>query len=53
LIRLGQEPLEDEWANQRSVTKNYERVDVASKGGERNEDGEHTAEISDDDRREE
>lgn len=49
LIRLGQEPLEEEWANQRYVTKNYERADVASKGGERNEDGEHTAKVSHDD----
>jgi len=49
LIRLGQEPLEEEWANQRYVTKNYERADVASKGGERNEDGEHTAQVSHDD----
>ncbi|WP_454432677.1 phage portal protein [Bacillus thuringiensis] len=53
LIRLGQEPLEDEWANQRYVTKNYERADVASKGGEGNDNGEDKAEVSDDDRREE
>ncbi|MGG0731733.1 phage portal protein, partial [Bacillus paramycoides] len=35
LIILGREPLEEEWANKRFVTKNYQEAD-SLEGGENN-----------------
>ncbi|MEB9549537.1 phage portal protein [Bacillus cereus] len=50
ITRLGQEPINEEWANKRYVTKNYERADVERdlEGGEENDDGKDQTQISND-----
>ncbi|EOP78362.1 HK97 family phage portal protein [Bacillus cereus HuB4-4] len=48
--RLGGELIDEDWANKRYVTKNYERAEISGnlKGGESDENGENPAEISND-----
>ncbi|MGH1047668.1 phage portal protein [Bacillus mycoides] len=48
--RLGGELIDEDWANKRYVTKNYERAEISGnlKGGESDENGENPAEIPDD-----
>lgn len=48
--RLGGELINEDWANKRYVTKNYERAEISGnlKGGESDENGEDPTEISDD-----
>ncbi|MEK4740491.1 phage portal protein [Bacillus sp. FSL R9-9481] len=48
--RLGGELIDEDWADKRYVTKNYERAEISGnlKGGESDENGENPAEIPDD-----
>ncbi|OOR12577.1 phage portal protein [Bacillus cereus] len=48
--RLGGELIDEDWADKRYVTKNYERAEISGnlKGGENNENGENSTEISND-----
>lgn len=48
--RLGGEMIDEEWANERYVTKNYERARLSGQleGGDANENGQNTTEIPDD-----
>ncbi|MBJ8054684.1 phage portal protein [Bacillus cereus] len=48
--RLGGELIDEDWANKRYVTKNYERAEISGnlKGGESDENGENPTEIPDD-----
>ncbi|PFJ19033.1 phage portal protein [Bacillus cereus] len=50
LERLGQEPIKEDWANKRYVTKNYERADIERplEGGEHIDNGKNQTEVSDD-----